>query len=184
MVTQRSVGENTDRIQSEAPKTYKYLENHAHLLDSRKSSIYRGKPKFSIFGVGEYTFLPWKVAISGLYKKLNFCLVGPIDGKPVIFDDTVNFLSFTTEGEAKFIHSLLMSEPARKFYDASIFWEEKRPITAEILRRLSLKEVAKYLGLLDKYMEYVESRETANSNGQLSLGIAEKTTKYKRASST
>ncbi len=184
VVTQRSVGENTDRIRSEAPKTYKYLENHADLLGSRKSSIYRGKPKFSIFGVGEYTFLPWKVAISGLYKKLNFCLVGPIYGKPVIFDDTVNFLSFQTESEAKFIHSLLMSEPARNFYDASIFWEEKRPITTEILRRLSLKKVAKYLGLLDEYMGYVEARQTANPNGQLSLGIAEKTTKYKRASST
>lgn len=184
VVTQRSVGENTDRIEFEAPKTYEYLENYADLLSSRKSSIYRGKPKFSIFGVGEYTFLPWKVAISGLYKKLNFCLVGPIDGKPVIFDDTVNFLSFKTESEAKFVHSLLTSEPARKFYDASIFWEEKRPITAEILRRLSLKEVARYLGLLEIYMEYVESRETTNSDGQLSLGIAEKATGYKRANST
>jgi hypothetical protein len=44
--------------------------------------------------------------------------------------------------------------------------------------------VAKYLGLLNEYIEYVEARQTANSNGQLSLGIAEKTTKYKRASST
>lgn len=184
VVTQRSVGENTDRIKSEAPKTYRYLEAHAELLNSRKSAIYRGKPPFSIFGVGEYTFMPWKVAISGLYKKLNFCLVGPIDGKPVIFDDTVNFLSFKTESEAKFIYSLLMSKPAIKFYDASIFWEEKRPITAEILRRLSLKEVARYLGLLVQYLEYVEGREAVNSNGQLSLGIAEKRVKYKQAKST
>lgn len=184
VVTQRSVGEDTNRIKSEAPKTYRYLEDHAELLNSRKSSIYRGKPPFSIFGVGEYTFLPWKVAISGLYKRLNFCLVGPIDGKPVIFDDTVNFLSFKTEREAKFVHSLLMSEPARKFYDASIFWEEKRPITAEILRRLSLKEVARNLGVLDQYLKYAEGREIANSSGQLSLGIAEKPMKYRKASST
>lgn len=181
LVTQRSVGENTDKIKAEAPRTFKYLEAHAELLNSRRSSIYRGKPQFSIFGVGEYTFLPWKVAISGLYKKLNFCLVGPIDGEPVIFDDTVNFLSFKTEGEARFVYSLLISEPAIKFYEASIFWEEKRPITAEILRRLSLKEVARYLGLLDKYLEYVRNREASIGNGQLGLGIAEKTRKYNQA---
>lgn len=184
VVTQKAVGESTDKIRSAAPKTYKYLEDHADFLSSRKSSIYRGKPPFSIFGVGEYTFLPWKVAISALYKRLNFCLVSPIDGKPVIFDDTVNFLSFRTEDEAKFVYSLLISDPTKKFYNANIFWEEKRPITAEILRRLSLKEVAKHLELLEGYMRCVDNRKVGSYSGHFSLGIAEKAIKYKQAKST
>lgn len=172
IVTQRFVGEETRQIKSKAPKTWEYLQQHADLLNARRSSIYRGKPRFSIFGVGPYTFAPWKVAISGFYKGLNFCLIGPIKDKPVVFDDTVNFLSFESKAEAEFVHRLLVSEPARNFYHANIFWDEKRPITTEVLRRLSLKALAEQLGQLDEYLSYVAKRRP-RQDAQLTLGFVE-----------
>ena len=183
LVTQSFVGEETQLIEQQAPITWAYLKRHAGLLDNRRSTIYRGKPRFSVFGVGGYTFSPWKVAISGFYKSLNFCLVGPINGKPVVFDDTVNFLSFDSKEEAEFVYGLLVSGPAKEFYDANIFWDEKRPITTAILRRLCLKEVAKYLGKESIYRNFVHQRANLAS-GQLQLGIAERNAMYLTAENT
>lgn len=181
IVPQKSVGEDTSIIRSMAPETWSYLESHAHLLNGRRSSIYRGNPPYSIFGVGDYTFKNWKIAISALYKKLNFCIVGPINGKPVVFDDTVNFLSFQSRKEAEFIFELLMSKSGLEFYESNIFWDEKRPITTDILRRLSLKAVAQEIGRLDEYRHFI--KESALSGyGQLQLGLAEETKEYGTAS--
>ncbi len=76
IVTQGAIGEDTSRIESVAPRTWKYLLDHAIQLDARGSVIYHGKPRFAVFGVGLYTFAPWKVAISGFYKTVNFMKVG------------------------------------------------------------------------------------------------------------
>jgi methylase of polypeptide subunit release factors len=157
LITQKSVGEDTSIIQEKAPKTWKYLLEHEEYLKNRKSSIYKNKPLYSIFGVGSYSFKDWKIAISGLYKRLNFCLVKPLNGKSVIFDDTVNFLSFETEEEAQFIFGLVTSNPSLEFLDSMIFWDEKRPITIDILRRLSLKAVARELGVLETYLQWAET---------------------------
>ena len=70
------------------------------MLDGRGSSIYRSCPPFSIFGIGEYSFAPWKVAISGFYKRLSFVAVAPLDGKPAMLDDTCYFLPCQTAGQA------------------------------------------------------------------------------------
>lgn len=156
LITQQSVGEETRTIQDIAPKTWQYLLDHEEFLKNRKSSIYKNKPLYSIFGVGSYSFTSWKIAISGLYKRLNYCLIEPLDGKSVMFDDTVNFISFEAEEEAKFIFELLTSKPALEFLESMIFWNEKRPVTIDILRRLSLKAVARELGTLEKYLQWAE----------------------------
>ena len=178
MITQKSVGEDTSIIQDKAPKTWQYLLDHEEYLKNRKSSIYKNKPPYSIFGVGSYSFKDWKIAISGLYKRLSFRLVKPLDGKSVIFDDTVNFLSFETEAEAKFIFGLLTSNPSLEFLNSMIFWDEKRPITIDILKRLSLKAVARELGVLENYLQWAETVQI-NSNGQLEFGLAEQPAHYK-----
>ncbi|WP_295394999.1 hypothetical protein, partial [uncultured Thiodictyon sp.] len=132
---------------------------------------------FSIFGVGPYSFKKWKIAISGLYKTLNFNLIGPLDGKPVAFDDTVNFLSFDSEEEARFIYRLLTSDIALEFLGSMIFWDEKRPITTEILRRLSLKEVAREVDALPEYYSWAATQQS-DALGQMELGIAASKSKY------
>ncbi|HVS35129.1 MAG TPA: hypothetical protein VMS17_06070, partial [Gemmataceae bacterium] len=146
LVTQRAVGEETASIRDTAPQTWAYLLAHAALLDKRGSSIYQGRPRFSIFGVGVYSFAPWKVAISGFYKSLSFVTVGPLHGKPVMVDDTSYFLPCENNGQAEYLASLLNSPAAQAFYRAFVFWDAKRPITVDLLRRLSLRGLAKNNG--------------------------------------
>ena len=130
--------------------TWRYLLDHAHLLDARGSSIYRKRPRFAVFGVGAYTFAPWKVAVSGLYKRLAFAVVGPHQGRPVVFDDTVYFLSCHSQDEADTVASLLRSSVAQDFYSAYIFWDAKRPITAEVLNQLNVLALARELGVQER----------------------------------
>jgi hypothetical protein len=146
LVTQQTVGEPTDQIRSLAPKTWDYLQAHSKLLGDRQSRIYKGKPEFSIFGIGPYSFSPWKIAISGLYKKLVFSLVAPSRGKSIMLDDTVYFLSFSTKTEAESVLTLLASDLAREFLNTQIFWDAKRPITLDILSRLNIDRLAADLG--------------------------------------
>jgi len=178
LITQKFVGEDTSSIKNTAPITWNYLVEHRKYLDNRRSSIYKNKPEFSVFGIGDYSFKKWKIAISGLYKKLRFNLVGSLNEKTVLFDDTVNFLSFDTEQEALFIFHLVTSAPALHFLESMIFWDEKRPLTIQILRRLSLREVAVELGEIVQY-KYWAQVQTPNLAGQMELGIAEDKSKYK-----
>ena len=147
LVPQRSIGDDTSVIKDLAPKTWQYLQAHERRLERRASSIYKGRPKFSVFGVGEYSFAPWKVAISAFYKKLDFKVVASVDGKPVVFDDTCYFLPCQSQEEAECLARLLKSAPAREFYNALIFWDAKRPITNDVLRQLDLFAVAREVGL-------------------------------------
>ena len=136
LVTQRRVGDATEPIRTVAPLTWNYLESHGPQLDARGSTIYAKNPRFSVFGIGDYAFCPWKIAICGLYKTLRFRLVGPIDGRPVMFDDTVYYLSFDTEEEAAGTLAMIESEPARGLLSSLIFWDEKRPVKTSILNVL------------------------------------------------
>jgi len=141
IVTQHQVGQNTSDIENKAPKTWKYLIKHKQLFDKRKSSIYKNKPSFSIFGVGDYTFKPYRIAISGLYKQLNFKLLNVYEGKPIMLDDTSYFLSFDKEKEAQKIHKALSSQKVNTFYGSMIFWDNKRPITANVLEKLNIEQL-------------------------------------------
>ena len=147
VVPQRTIGEDTRALQQRAPSTWRYLAAHGDLLDRRASRIYRTQPRFAIFGVGAYAFAPWKVVISGFYKQLDFRVIGPHAGKPVVLDDTCYFLPCQVEAEARRLAYLLNSAPAQEFFNALIFWDAKRPITAEILGRLDLRKLADELDL-------------------------------------
>lgn len=158
LVTQRKIGEDTSKIRNIAPKTWRYLINNSNLLDKRSSIIYREKPRFSIFGIGLYSFSKWKVAISGFYKKLKFDVISPLDGKPVMLDDTAYFLNCFSQEEALFISDLLNSEIAKSILSSLVFWSDKRPITVDILKRLNIKKLAEQLGCSTKYQYFVKNR--------------------------
>ena len=155
IVPQQSINHDLVDLADRSPVTWAYLASHAELLDRRRSSIYRNRPRFSIFGVGPYTFSPWKVAISGFYKRLEFRVVGPWQDKPVVFDDTVYFLSCQDRDEAEYIASLLNSMRAKEFYESFVFWDSKRPITVDVLKRLDLLLLAQELGTEDRLIEYL-----------------------------
>ena len=133
IVTQRQIGEDTKYIKNKYPKTWNYLNAHIDDFSKRKSVVYKNKPPFSIFSVGDYAFEPYKIAISSLYKKLNFKLLVPIGNKPIMVDDTCNYVSCGSLEKANEIYSLLTDEKANEFFNSVIFWDSKRPITTEIL---------------------------------------------------
>lgn len=185
LVTQKYIGEDTYKIKEVAPKTWYYLQQNSDALSKRGSSIYKNRPEFSIFGVGDYTFSPWKVAISGFYKKLQFAVVGSQKGKPAVFDDTVYFLPCYSKEEADFIVELLTSELAKEFFHSLIFWEDKRPITIETLRKLHIGKLARAHNKEDVYLSFILERgEQTSTEGTKQLRLLEKRQKYKTAKLT
>jgi hypothetical protein len=146
LITQRSVGEDTSAIAHVAPRTWRYLLDHAEWLDKRASIIYQKRPRFCVFGIGEYSFAPWKVVISGFYKRLDFRVIGPRAGRAVMLDDTAYFLGCKEESEAVLLADLLNSAPARGLLSSLVFWDAKRPITVDLLRQVSVERLAAHLG--------------------------------------
>lgn len=140
IVTQKKVGDDTSIIKTDAPKLWKYLNKHSEKLDGRKSSIYKSQPRFSMFGIGDYSFKPYKIAISGLYKKINFCLLEPFDGKTFMLDDTCYMLGFDSLKEAKKHMKLLKSNLITDYISSLIFWDAKRPINSDILKSIDFNK--------------------------------------------
>jgi hypothetical protein len=145
ILTQTSLQEDTTYIEQKYPKTWNYLICHSEYLDIRRSMIYKKRPKFSIFGIGDYSFMPYKVGISGLYKKPNFSLILPVDNKPVMLDDTCYYLSFDSLNSAFFTWILLNTDEVTSFLSAIAFLDSKRPYTKDILMRIDLHKLAEII---------------------------------------
>lgn len=145
IVPQKCIGEDTAQLEYTAPLLWRYLTQHRDIFDRRKSSIYEKQPSFAIFGVGPYTFAPYKVAISGMYKSLQFRIIGPVNGKPMIFDDTCYFVPCSSAQQAALISSLLQDPVCLDFLRSIIFWDAKRPITKKLLQRIDLKALLQYV---------------------------------------
>ena len=84
-----------------------------------------------------------------------------MDGKPVMLDDTCYSVSCRSIDEAEFIIELLNSEEAKILLESMIFWTNKRPITAELLKRLHIGKFAAHLGRTDEYEQFVNQRNVA-----------------------
>ena len=140
IITQKKIGQETKYIKDKYPLTYKYLTSHKEYFDKRKSSIYKDKPIFSIFGIGAYSFAPYKVAISGLYKSTHFTLVSPSDSKPLMLDDTCYFIGFDNLKMAEIAHYLVNSELVQKFLKSVIFSDSKRSINKDTLMRIDFEK--------------------------------------------
>jgi hypothetical protein len=145
IVTQTKVGQETSYIQHLYPETYSYLKKNISNFQARKSSIYNGKPLFSIFGIGDYSFKPFKVAISGLYKTYHFTLVLPQNNKPVMLDDTCYFIGFNKIEYAVYAIILLNSKTTEAFLKSITFSDAKRVFTKDLLMRLDLLNLAKLI---------------------------------------
>jgi len=151
ILTQKKIGDETKNISLYSNKTWQYLLKHSSKLDARKSSIYKNSPRFSIFGVGDYTFSPWKVVISGLYKNMIFSKIGSYNRKAIVVDDTCYMLGFDSEEQADFVLKILTSEVCKEFINSLVFIDNKRPITVALLNRINIKNIALSLGLLHRY---------------------------------
>ena len=142
IVTQKKVREETNYIEELAPKTWKYLCDRKDAFDSRKSSIYKGAPAFSMFGVGDYSYAEYKVGISGFYKKPLFALLYNREKieQPIMVDDTSYFLSFDNYSDAYTCMLLLNCDRVQKFLLSISFQDAKRPFTKKVLQRLDFNK--------------------------------------------
>ena len=85
-------------------------------------------------------------------------------------DDTCYFIPCQSQEEAELLFELLASAAAKEFLNSLVFPDSKRPITADVLRRLSLVEVARELGKLDELQQLVHSDSaTEGRKTQMSL---------------
>lgn len=164
IVTQKKVGQETKFIKFEYPKTYKYLSEHQESFDARKSSIYNNKPMFSIFGIGDYSFKPYKVAISGLYKTFHFTLILPQENKPVMLDDTCYLIGFDKIEFAVYALILLNSSRTKQFLQSITFADAKRTFTKDVLMRIDLLGLAKSIKLEDLKIELSRLNEIYKLN--------------------
>ncbi|MDE6285518.1 MAG: hypothetical protein K2L99_00805, partial [Muribaculaceae bacterium] len=80
----------------------------------------------------------YKIVVSSLYKNINFMLVSPFEGKPIMVDDTCYQLGFDNLHEAKHIYSALNSPEIHALLNALVFFDAKRVITKNLLMRLDL----------------------------------------------
>ncbi|MBI5243239.1 MAG: SAM-dependent DNA methyltransferase [Elusimicrobia bacterium] len=181
LVTQRKPSDDTAEVKKIAPKTWTYLTAHAGVLDQRRSIIYQKRPRFSVFGVGDYTFSPWKVAISGLYKNCRFDVAGEHHGKPIVLDDTCYFIPCASEKEARFVCELLNSDVCQRFLRSLAFFDAKRPITIDILNRIDLRRVAEHVNRATEARRFLSA---AAGEDKQPLLVFEKKAEYRTKGSS
>jgi len=164
IVTQKKVGQETNYIKFDYPKTYQYLTEYIDNFSARKSSIYNNKPLFSIFGIGDYSFQPYKVAISGLYKTFHFTLVLPQNDKPVMLDDTCYLIGFDKIEFAVYSLILLNSDTTVQLLQSVTFSDAKRTFTKDVLMRIDLLELAKHIdkAVLQSELELLNEKYNFN----------------------
>ncbi|WP_440953577.1 hypothetical protein [Methanococcoides sp. FTZ1] len=149
IVTQKKPGEDTTYIANKYPKIWSYLKSHKTYFDKRKSIIYRNNPDFSIFGIGDYSFKPYKIAISGLYKEPIFSLLVPNNNKVLMVDDSCYFIGFDNIKYALITLATLNSEVVREFLGSIAFIDAKRPYTKDILMKIDILKAVKKVGYLE-----------------------------------
>jgi hypothetical protein len=64
------------------PSVERYFTDYRDFFLARKSKIYAKSSVFSYFGVGEYSFKPYKIAVSGFHKSPRFRMLRPVGDKP------------------------------------------------------------------------------------------------------
>ncbi len=147
IVTQTKPKQDTTYIKDLYPRTWKYLNDNIGFFGDRKSIIYKTSAPFSMFGIGDYSFAPYKVGLSGFYKKPLFCLLH--SDKPVMADDTAYFLAFEDYNIAYAMMLLLNSKTVQDFLLSIAFLDNKRPYTVKLLSRLDLKKAVVEVSFFD-----------------------------------
>jgi methylase of polypeptide subunit release factors len=139
LVTQQRIGEDTMPLAELAPRLWSYLQAHSAAFSKRRSSIYRGQPPFAMFGIGPYSFAPYKVAIGALHKEPRFKALGPRAGQPMILDDTCYFLPCSRAPEAAVLTALCNDPITVAFLRSASFKSAKRPVTKALLQRIDFE---------------------------------------------
>ena len=139
IVPQTSTGEDTQTLAERCPRAWAYLNSHAERLDRRASSIYRGRPT-----ILHFRHRPLLVrAVEAGDRRFREELCGSANwgrgrASRSCWTTPAIFCRAAERDEVDEILSLLQSQRAADFYSSVVFWDTKRPITAEILQTLDL----------------------------------------------
>jgi hypothetical protein len=119
IVPQKKHGEdNESLLRLRYPLTYAYLHSFKKELLGRSSRWFKGnKPFYSLFGIGPYTFKPYKVVWSAIGYLPAFAVASTITdeflGKKLIIpDNTIGYIPSDSKEEAHFVCALLNSSLA------------------------------------------------------------------------
>lgn len=114
---------NESEIKIKYPKTYSYLLKFKNNLLERASKWFKGegKPFYTLFGIGEYTFKPYKVVWSSIGYLHAFAVADTIDDpiigkKSPIPDNTISYLSFNDITEAHYVCGILNSNLIKEVF--------------------------------------------------------------------
>lgn len=156
IVTQKKIKQETAYIKMSFPLTWKYLYRYKDKFENRKSSIYKGAPPFSMFGIGDYSYSRYKVGISGFYKEPLFSILYSSTGKPVMTDDTAYFICLPTYDTAYVAMLYLNSQQVIEFLKSIAFLDAKRPYTKKVLARLDFQKIVAQISFAE--LKKTESR--------------------------
>jgi hypothetical protein len=120
LVPQRRAGEdNEETLARETPATYEYLRHNRDRLEARGSSWFDSGPFYSLFGLGPYTWAPYKVVWCRLGFKPHFAVVSTVADpelgeKRVVPGDHCMFVACDDEREAHYLCALLNAAPYQR----------------------------------------------------------------------
>jgi len=115
-------GYDEEWLQKNYPRTYGYLKRFEEVLRERAAfkryftrkdkngRIVETGPFYSMFDVGTYTFVPWKVVWTRL-ARIEAAVIGLYEGKPIVPQETVTLVECLSENEAHYICALVNSSP-------------------------------------------------------------------------
>ena len=164
ILPQKYINESIEYIGKQFPLTWNYLIRYEKNFSKRKSIIYSKGPRFAMFGIGEYSFAPYKVAVSGFYKTPVFSLLHNKE-KPMMLDDTCYFLSFKSFSTAYVVMLLLNNNITQSFLKAIAFLDSKRPYTKSILQRIDFSKLVAVIS----YSELKKTEEKLRGEAILTL---------------
>jgi hypothetical protein len=119
------------------PKTWAYFYTYFNELIDRRGAFLKDKliyyktqpfqkaeektiPFYYVMNTGDYTFAPYKVVwkriaggITGKATSFAACVIGKIDGKPVIPNDSLIMIPFSDQSEAYYVSAVLNSSIIR-----------------------------------------------------------------------
>jgi hypothetical protein len=120
-VKRRGIDEN--ELKTKYPKTYLYLKRFEKILRERSAfkryftrkningRIVETGPFYSMFGVGDYTFAPYKVVWPNIASKISSAVVSLRDKKPIIPQHIITLIACESLEEAHYICALMNSCP-------------------------------------------------------------------------
>lgn len=134
--------DNEQKLKTDCPRTYDYLDSNREALENRSSSWLDGGSFYNVFGLGEYTWSEYKVVWCRLGFKPHFAVVSTVDDevlgeKTVVPGDHCMFISTDNRYEAHFLCGLLNSSPYQQSLDG-IASQGKSSLSKTVVSRLKL----------------------------------------------